>query len=151
MKHDATTKDLPEGWKSSPYPSDEAVTEVFREMRTTPLEYWLRPGHCDKEGNPIDTFTYPTKDSNRLVEEYMLLANYLVAQKLILGAKNLAAIRRHPGPHPKKLQEYAEQCKTRGFEIDVSSAGKLHSSLLRLHAHPLLRLPHGRSLQTTGP
>jgi DIS3-like exonuclease 2 len=92
--------------------------------------------HCDKEGNPIDTFTYPIKDSNRLVEEYMLLANYLVAQKLILGAKNLAAIRRHPGPHPKKLQEYAEQCKTRGFEIDVSSAGKLHSSLLRLHAHP---------------
>eukprot|EP00946_MAST-07B_sp_MAST-7B-sp1_P003648 g3648.t1 len=91
---------------------------------------------CDKEtGNPIDTFTYPIKDSNRLVEEYMLLANYLVAQKLILGAKKLAAIRRHPEPHPKKLQEYAQQCKERGFDIDVTSAGRLHSSLLRLGKH----------------
>ena len=45
---------------------------------------------CDRTtGNPIDTFTYPIKDSNRLVEEYMLLANYLVAQKLILGMWNL--------------------------------------------------------------
>ena len=91
---------------------------------------------CDDDGNPIDTFTYPIKDSNRLVEEYMLLANYLVAQKLILGAKSLAAIRRHPVPHPKKLQEYAEQCEGRGFKIDVSTAGKLHASLLRLKEHP---------------
>ena len=37
----------------------------------------------DKDGRPIGVFTYPIKDSNRLVEEYMLLANYLVAEKLI--------------------------------------------------------------------
>ena len=87
---------------------------------------------CDRTtGNPIDTFTYPIKDSNRLVEEYMLLANYLVAQKLILGAGRLASIRRHPKPHPKKLQDYAEQCKERGFNINVKTAGSLHKSLLK--------------------
>ena len=89
---------------------------------------------CDRTtGNPIDTFTYPIKDSNRLVEEYMLLANYLVAQKLILGAGRLASIRRHPKPHPKKLQDYATQCKERGFDINVKTAGALHTSLLQFN------------------
>jgi exoribonuclease R len=61
----------------------------------------------------------------------MLLANYLVAQKLILGAGRSASIRRHPKPHPKKLQDYADQCKERGYNVDVSTAGSLHSSLLK--------------------
>eukprot|EP00501_MAST-03F_sp_TOSAG23-6_P000413 GSMAST32.ASY1.ANO1.425.1 assembled CDS len=38
----------------------------------------------DGDGNPVSVFTYPLKDSNRLVEEYMLLANYLVAQHLLM-------------------------------------------------------------------
>ena len=38
----------------------------------------------DGDGNPSECFTYPLKDSNRVVEEYMLLANFLVAQHLIL-------------------------------------------------------------------
>ena len=36
---------------------------------------------------------YPIRDSNRLIEEYMLLANYLVAQKLITCAGGLALLR----------------------------------------------------------
>jgi DIS3-like exonuclease 2 len=36
---------------------------------------------------------YPIRDSNRLIEEYMLLANYLVAQKLITSAGGLALLR----------------------------------------------------------
>jgi DIS3-like exonuclease 2 len=30
---------------------------------------------------------YPIRDSNRLIEEYMLIANYLVAQRLITHAE----------------------------------------------------------------
>jgi len=36
---------------------------------------------------------YPIRDSNRLIEEYMLLANFLVAQKLITSAGGLALLR----------------------------------------------------------
>ena len=47
------------------------------------------------------------------------------------GAGRSASIRRHPKPHPKKLQEYGDQCKERGYNIDVRTAGSLHSSLLK--------------------
>ena len=45
-------KDLPEGWKSSPYPSEEATAKEFRDRPARPLEFWLQPGHYNKEGNP---------------------------------------------------------------------------------------------------
>ncbi|CAE7726336.1 DIS3L2, partial [Symbiodinium sp. KB8] len=41
----------------------------------------------DSDGNPTGFAQYPIKDSNRLVEEYMLMANYLVAEKMIRCAK----------------------------------------------------------------
>lgn len=36
----------------------------------------------DADGNPEAFNEYPIRDSNRTIEEYMLLANYLVAERL---------------------------------------------------------------------
>ncbi len=83
----------------------------------------------DKDGRPIGVFTYPIKDSNRLVEEYMLLANYLVAEKLILGAGGLAPIRRHPAPLKKKLYEFTSKVMQRGYHLNAATAGDLQKSL----------------------
>jgi len=47
----------------------------------------------DPDGNPTGFRQYPIKDSNRLVEEYMLLANFLVAEILISKAPDVAVIR----------------------------------------------------------
>ena len=48
----------------------------------------------DMETNePFQAAAYPIKDSNRLVEEYMLLANYLVAERLITHGKGLGTLR----------------------------------------------------------
>lgn len=47
----------------------------------------------DADANPVGFRQYPIKDSNRLVEEFMLLANYLVAEKLIREAPSLAVLR----------------------------------------------------------
>ena len=38
---------------------------------------------------------YPIRDSNRLIEEYMLMANYFVAQRLITHAHGRALLRNH--------------------------------------------------------
>ncbi len=35
---------------------------------------------------------YPIRDSNRVIEEYMLLANYLVAQRLITHAGGFSPV-----------------------------------------------------------
>ena len=46
---------------------------------------------------------YTIRDSNRLIEEFMLLANYLTAQHLIVHAGERAVLRRHPPPSADKL------------------------------------------------
>jgi DIS3-like exonuclease 2 len=96
----------------------------------------------DDDGRPIRTFTYPLKDSNRLVEEYMLLANYLVAEKLILGAGGLAVIRRHPTPPKNKLMEFTQKVLKRGVHLRASTAGELQKTLqeaTKNHSDPALR------------
>jgi len=59
-------------------------------------------------GNPIGVKRYPMYDTNSMVEEYMLLANYLVAQRLIEGARSNAFLRHHPPPDAKQMQAVAQ-------------------------------------------
>ena len=47
---------------------------------------------------------YPIRDSNRLIEEVMLLANYLVAQRLITHASGRALLRNHNPPIEQGMQ-----------------------------------------------
>ena len=42
---------------------------------------------------------YPIRDSNRLIEEFMLLANYLVVQRLITHASGRVLLRNRNPPH----------------------------------------------------
>lgn len=76
---------------------------------------------------------YPIRDSNRLVEEYMLLANYLVAQRLITHAGKLALLRRHPPPIQQGLESVVEAAKLgKGFVINPTDSQSLQASLSRM-------------------
>ena len=88
----------------------------------------------DEDGEtPMLCAPYPLRDSNRLVEEYMLLANYFVAQRLITHAGGLALLRHHPPPLMDGIEKVVEVAKESiGFEIDPSSSQALQSSLSRL-------------------
>ena len=88
----------------------------------------------DKDGQtPLLAAPYPIRDSNRLVEEYMLLANYLVAQRLITHAKGRALLRQHPEPLEEGLDKVADVAKAAiGFDIDIHTSQALHDSLCRL-------------------
>jgi len=89
-----------------------------------------------KDGQtPLLAAPYPIRDSNRLVEEYMLLANYLVAQRLITSrvTRDRAVLRNHPEPLEDGLDKVAAVAKAAiGFDIDISSSQALHDSLHRL-------------------
>lgn len=86
----------------------------------------------DRE-TPLLCQPYAIRDSNRLVEEYMLLANYLVAQRLITHAGGRAVLRNHEPPLPEGLEKVAEVAKhTIGFNIDISSSEAVQRSLNRL-------------------
>jgi DIS3-like exonuclease 2 len=82
---------------------------------------------------PLLAKPYPIRDSNRLIEEYMLLANYLVAQRLISHAKGKALLRQHPDPSDDGLDKVVEVAKLSiNFDIDASTSQTLHASLRRL-------------------
>lgn len=72
---------------------------------------------------------YPMKDSNRLVEEYMLLANYLVAERLITHGAGKGLLRSHPPPLEKGLSEVVKLAASAGVAIDASSSQRLQESL----------------------
>jgi DIS3-like exonuclease 2 len=88
----------------------------------------------DTDGQtPLLTAPYPIRDSNRLVEEFMLLANFLVAQRLITHASRRALLRNHGEPQMEKVGDLVAVVKAAcGFEMDCSSSQALHASLVRL-------------------
>ena len=88
----------------------------------------------DSDGEtPTLCAPYPIRDSNRLVEEYMLLANFLVAQRLIAHAGKLALLRHHPPPIMESMVSVANAARlSAGFALDFTNSKSLQASLSRL-------------------
>ncbi len=82
----------------------------------------------DEEGRPIQVFYKENKDSNKLIEEFMLLANRQVAEfigKMKKGNKPLTFVYRiHDKPNEQKLKSFAEFVKKLGHKIHTGSNSK---------------------------
>ncbi|CAN0892512.1 DIS3-like exonuclease 2 [Linum grandiflorum] len=83
----------------------------------------------DEYGMPYDCRFSERKESNSLVEEFMLLANTTAAEIISRAFPESALLRRHPEPNMRKLREFETFCSKHGFVLDTSSSGKLHRSL----------------------
>jgi exosome complex exonuclease DIS3/RRP44 len=58
----------------------------------------------DKEKeNPTDVSEYLHVDTHFMIEEFMLLANIAVAEKIVMHYPSFAILRRHPPPKPKEV------------------------------------------------
>jgi protein SSD1 len=57
----------------------------------------------DEAGYPIECQPYQQKESNRLIEEFMLLANASVAKKIAVTYPEHALLRRHAPPLMNRL------------------------------------------------
>jgi len=86
----------------------------------------------DANGNPIGFGTYTIREANMLVEEYMLLANYFVAEKLISDMGKYSFLRRHPPPDMKGLSDVKSIADVLGIPLDISTANSLQMSLNRV-------------------
>ncbi len=75
----------------------------------------------DKKGRPISVYFKESKDSNKLIEEFMLLANKYVAQHIGMpqkGKKTKTFVYRiHDVPNPEKLSNFATFIKKFGYKI----------------------------------
>lgn len=91
----------------------------------------------DETGHPIGVFFKESKDANKLIEEFMLLANKTVAREIgqPIGKKKAKAFvfRVHDEPDPEKLTELAKQSRVFGYKIkDSGSARDVNRSINRM-------------------
>lgn len=68
-------------------------------------------------------------ETNSMVEEFMLLANISVANKLLEVYPDLALLRRHPKPSKANFEDLVESAKVKGFEIQPDDGKTLSKSL----------------------
>ncbi|KAF4075255.1 hypothetical protein AMELA_G00232410 [Ameiurus melas] len=86
--------------------------------------------HIDSETHdPIDLQTKELKDTNSMVEEFMLLANISVAQKIYEEFSECALLRKHPAPPPSNYDILIKAAKSRDLAIRTDSAKSLADSL----------------------
>ncbi|MDR3610046.1 MAG: ribonuclease R [Ignavibacteriaceae bacterium] len=81
----------------------------------------------DENGAPIRIYKKETQPSNMLVEEYMLLANKLVAKHIAApekGAVKPFVYRVHDLPDNEKIYEFSKFVKSLGYSFDPNAASK---------------------------
>ena len=79
--------------------------------------------------DPIDMVPKKDLETTSMVEEFMLLANVSTAKKTYSTFPKCAILRRHPAPPEDKYAPLLKVTRSRGLEIDVSSAKALSDSL----------------------
>lgn len=90
----------------------------------------------DETGKPIDTYIKEQKEANMLIEDFMLLANRRVAERI--GRKTgdskpkTFVYRIHDEPNPEKLQRFAEFLTKLGYKINLGTRKGLASSFNHL-------------------
>ncbi|KAF9921345.1 hypothetical protein FBU30_008644 [Linnemannia zychae] len=83
----------------------------------------------DNDQNPLDASVFELKESNRLIEEFMLLANMSVAKQIFDFFPEQALLRRHEEPLERRMGDFIHHMKKIGIELDASSAGALQASM----------------------
>jgi ribonuclease R len=90
----------------------------------------------DEKGKPIDTYVKVQKESNKLIEDFMLLANRKVAEKVgkVKGKSDPKTFvyRVHDEPHPDKLQTFSDFLYKLGYKISLSSRRSISASFNKL-------------------
>jgi ribonuclease R len=92
--------------------------------------------NIDENGKPLSVYYKEAKDSNKLIEEFMLLANKRVAE-FIGKTKNRKSektfvYRIHDKPDPDKLESFNQFIHRFGYGIQLTSAGAISSSMNNL-------------------
>jgi ribonuclease R len=92
----------------------------------------------DADGKPIGAYIKEQKESHKLVEDFMLLANRKVAEHIGMAKKGnkqkpkTFVYRIHDTPNDEKLQTFSEFIRKLGYRISLVSRKSLVSSLNKL-------------------
>lgn len=95
--------------------------------------------NLDENSQPIGVYFKVSKDSNHLIEEFMLLANRKVSEYISLNKKgvptnNTFIYRIHDDPDPAKLEALRDFVGTFGYTMNLANTKKVAESLNKLLA-----------------
>lgn len=82
----------------------------------------------DRE-NPTDASEYKHVDTHFMIEEFMLLANIAVAEKIVSHYPSFSILRQHPKPKEKEVSEFVDLLAEHGFGISLESSKTFAESL----------------------
>ncbi|GAB0495592.1 hypothetical protein MMPV_006894 [Pyropia vietnamensis] len=84
----------------------------------------------ERETNEVtDVTTAEHRETNAMVEEFMLAANVAVAARIHATFPHVALLRRHPRPAGEMFAPLLRAAAAAGYSLDVSSSKKLSDSL----------------------
>ena len=87
----------------------------------------------NNEKEPTGVYVKESKESNKLVEEFMLLANRKVSEYIgKRNKKNLFIYRVHDLPDESKIKALKEVAKSLGYNLDISSRRRMSESLNKM-------------------
>ncbi len=81
--------------------------------------------------DPLDVGMYQLRETNRMVEEMMLLANCTVAERCLQDFPANSLLRRHPVPPARQFEPLLQATGAVGVAIDVDTSKALAESLDR--------------------
>ena len=79
--------------------------------------------------DPIDVQAKVARDTNSMVEEFMLAANISAAERIYREFPDCAMLRRHPAPPPSNFDPLVKAAAQQGFTINTDSGKQLADSL----------------------
>lgn len=90
--------------------------------------------NLDENNEPVGVYFKISKDSNHLIEEFMLLANRKVSEFVSLNRKgtptnNTFIYRIHDDPNPTKLEALRDFVSTFGYKMDLANTKKVTESM----------------------
>ncbi len=91
----------------------------------------------DENGNPTNVFRKDIKESNMLVEEFMLLANKITAKHIGAPAKGSVKpfiYRIHDLPDPEKINEFAKFVKSLGYSFNPNGSSRTNQFQLLIES-----------------
>lgn len=85
----------------------------------------------DAAGTPVRICVKERKASNRLIEEFMLLANRTVTEHIATYNQARAFVYRiHEPPNPEKIRQLAQYVRALGYKLELDANGNITSKAL---------------------
>lgn len=89
------------------------------------LAFRLHP----ETGEPTEYSVYELKEANRMVEDFMLLANFSVAAYIYEAFPNTSILRNHPEPNENSLTNLERTLTKFGYELNGRSSRLIRDSM----------------------